>query len=1139
MFSTGVIAVLQYVSKRGKREAMRVSRLFLSVTLIATGTAVAQDVRQRAWELELKGDAASARELLQRNAANSGSDAAAQIAYAEFLDRHRDPLTRSVYEKALEAPGADRKGIAYRLTMLDLLAGDRTAASKHLEVYRSAGGPNVTLPASPSGPGVKMGSIMVPGPLRSFARMAALSPDLTPDDMLPALARNIVTNGYQATNSAEGLEQTEYLKLVVRYLSQARELEKLSGGPKQIRIETCESAQTADLLRVLGYRMRGGCGSEVVLETVNATRAFLTIDSGFPLAELEQSLRTNRPFVYDFRPTEVPVLYGPEYWLSARDKQQGEFIDTFISDPSLCRLYLGLSKLDPHTAEELRKAMPVQRLKANAHVLDFFGGMFEIRNGKAIVPGGERAHKAWADLAGANPDNGPAFLEKLITKDDGWLASYFDSLQRINGPVQDYLTQPERMKRFYAAVRGKVTSPGPARPVFRSNTDLMLLTTRLRLEADGKPHVPGNVEVWKTLFVNHPHGKYDGKLTKSAAGWKEADDVLEALFALCRKAVENEPLKIFMAVSDIERRRAKPFEPATVDRLAREYRQFGSQYSVLGESPAVSDKTALQYVETAAAVSKIRDPLLRADVAGTMQSLISIWQILNRQGSIAEAQADATLSAVIAPFGAIKNAREVFDAGRGGVKTLLAAANSPANLSVQDRMLDLMAGTTATESDTHGQVIQDMIRVFEAQRLISLQTIFDVADNLDKASQGQKLDTALLTKLGARIAEIQAPRASLSTVEKNSLAFGYWSERHIENERKFNVRAMVEKANNPEAIKDVRGLLAPLLRDTLVGFVYIHYAPPGAQILHTNPVFVRSHDFIGLQGANQTWRSTEVFGTGWPANAGGRLVGSLAGLPYALAEAEQNFLIPSREQALIWGDLVPTLIVSATVPRWWSVTPAQLHWVGGHMSYAESLIAEAAIDPKVRESVITVLERQGAPGRVRKIQSLLEAGDAKHAIDFVMPSELFILAASSLNSGKATGLLAADLKRMSAESKDLNYAAISRAFGTPKPTLTNSYVPELLNLRTFPTLMGYSSRMLAESWESNLLYYAALADELHMTPDQLNVFIPSWTQQTVENIFATHLEDWPALLRSLRMVGDDARNKVRKQMSASAQAGGE
>ena len=35
--------------------------------------------------------------------------------------------------------------------------------------------------------------------------------------------------------------------------------------------------------------------------------------------------------------------------------------------------------------------------------------------------------------------------------------------------------------------------------------------------------------------------------------------------------MENEPLKIFMAVSDLDRNRPKPLEPATVDRLARDY----------------------------------------------------------------------------------------------------------------------------------------------------------------------------------------------------------------------------------------------------------------------------------------------------------------------------------------------------------------------------------------------------------------------------------------------------------------------------------------------------------------------------------------------------------------------------------------
>src|ERR1043166_5601124 len=196
------------------------------------------------------------------------------------------------------------------------------------------------------------------------------------------------------------------------------------------------------------------------------------------------------------------------------------------------------------------------------------------------------------------------------------------------------------------------------------------------------------------------------------------------------------------------------------------------------------------------------------------------------------------------------------------------------------------------------------------------------------------------------------------------MGFGYWTDKHIEAERKLNLRSAVEKAAaDPEKLKDVRGLLAPLLRDTLLAFNYAHYAPPGAQVLYTNPVFVRSHDFLGMQGTSHTWRPTEMYGTGWPSNAGGRLVGSLSGLPYALAEAEQNFLVPTQTQALIWGDLVPQMILSAKIPRWWNVTPAQVHAVGLHVRYGREVMAEAALDPAMRTRVVESLWKYAAPAR--------------------------------------------------------------------------------------------------------------------------------------------------------------------------------
>jgi len=63
----------------------------------------------------------------------------------------------------------------------------------------------------------------IPGPLRSFLRMTAISQQVPPEEVLPLLARNIVVSGYQNG------KPTQYLILVNWYMDQARELEALAG----------------------------------------------------------------------------------------------------------------------------------------------------------------------------------------------------------------------------------------------------------------------------------------------------------------------------------------------------------------------------------------------------------------------------------------------------------------------------------------------------------------------------------------------------------------------------------------------------------------------------------------------------------------------------------------------------------------------------------------------------------------------------------------------------------------------------------------------------------------------------------------------------------------------------------------------
>ena len=127
--------------------------------------------------------------------------------------------------------------------------------------------------------------------------MAGISQKISAEEVLPLLARNVAVEGYQGRKDRTG-RPTEFLILLKRYVGQARELVTLAGPEGVIRVSDCE--QASPLLAILGYRLRARLRKERRARNRRAGTAFLTIDSGFPLAELEQTLQGGKPFVYPF-----------------------------------------------------------------------------------------------------------------------------------------------------------------------------------------------------------------------------------------------------------------------------------------------------------------------------------------------------------------------------------------------------------------------------------------------------------------------------------------------------------------------------------------------------------------------------------------------------------------------------------------------------------------------------------------------------------------------------------------------------------------------------------------------------------------------------------------------------------------------
>jgi hypothetical protein len=976
-------------------------------------------------------------------------------------------------------------------------------------------------------------TVIIPGPLRSFLRMAGVSQQISPADVLPLVARNAYSTGY-----LNGVP-TEYLRLLDRYLHQARELQMLAGSGGVIHIANCADAEP--LLSILGYRAKPACGQKgSTLNTADPERAFLTTDSGFPLTALEEALEKGETFTYAFPNSRVPVLFSENDWKSlSTSKIRGSqsLVDILLHEPAVDRLYWAMANTDAETRTALQRNPGLGRLLPYGPVLDFYGTQIYIRGGRVVVPGGNAAEAGWRDLVGASPRSPGDFVLRLVDTDNGWLALYFDALARVNAQQQAYLTASPRLRHLYESFREPEPKAYPARAVFRKAPALLMLFTRLQWGPDGEPRVPGNLDVWKQILAEKTEPKIAHEWGRRAHGWKRPEQLLEAMAALSRLDTDMGPLQIYLMLNEVDRRRApdKHLTPETTLLLASKFSQLSNWYLVFSEFPELDDASIARFVKIADSVDGISNHSLRGNSMGMFQANLGIWQILARQGEIRTADLNQSFQQAIAPFASVDSLAQLFDAGHASLKTVMLAAGGKTDFS-QGELIELLAGPPQDSADgqrMRQELAAKMHAVLEDQRLVSLDTLFSLGDGLNHMAAGAPAGSNMLP-LAGELREFELPRPIFTESEKTEWAPGVYANRHAELQVHVDITKVIKAPGSKGQLEAARGQLTPFLRDALVGLNYAYYEPPGAQLLHNNPLFVRSHDFSGetIMGVTQLWQAPELFNQGSPAGGGAYLVGSLAELPYVLASTEEDFIAPKNVQALIWKEVTADLLVSATLPRYWSVTRNELHAVSLYQRAGEELVTAAVADETLRGKVMDILAERVPPQRLGEVERGLRAGDTTASLLPLTPADTFHLAAEfrrkfpeqTASLAAAGGSSEGELDALNRQYPDeVNLQRLSTDFGTPHPVLAQNYRCELLNVQPFPAFGGNSSRLLGESWDSTNLYWARLADEKGYSPVMLNRLVPELTRHMVANIFATDIEDWPALNRAMRETGEEFR----------------
>lgn len=979
-------------------------------------------------------------------------------------------------------------------------------------------------------PAPQRDNVIIPGPLRSFLRMAGISQKASEADVLALLARNIYLRGYQQSTP------TEFLILIDRYVSQARELQVLAGASSTIRVAGCDDAGT--LVQILGYRLREGCGQKnFTLETANPERAFLTIDSGFPLVELEEALQKGIPFTYSYPASRVPVLFHESDWIGlsqSAKSRSGSLIDALLSDASVARLYWALAKIDDETTLALRNSPGLRKLLPFGSILDFYGSQVCIRSGRVIVPGGESAAADWKELVGASPESSGDFIAGLLAKDSGWLAAYYDTLSRVSRTQQMHLTEVPRLKQLYDVFRKGANGSNAVRGVFPRAPDLLVLFTRIQWESNGDPHVPGNLDVWKEILLQKSDSKTVRSWVKRARNWDRPEQLLETLTALSSIDSNNGPLQIYLTLSELDRVRqpGNHLSAETVRQLADRFSELNNWYLVFAEFPQLNEAGITSFMKSTDAIDKISNQTMRGNALGAFQATVGLWQILARQGEIPERELNTSWQKVIEPFTTVSSSTQLFDSTQKSLQELLLAAGAKADSS-QEELVELLAGPRQVTPDglrEHIALAARINSVLEDQRLVSLDTLFALSDGLKEMAQGKGKSDALLP-LAAELREFDLPRPIFTNSEKISWAPPNYTAHHAELQVRTDLTKVIKEQGSHVQLETARGQLTPFLRDTLVGLNYAYYEPPGAQMLHHNPLFVRSHDFLGvsIQSPDRLWSAPMLLGAGSPAGGGAYLVGSLVDLSYALATTEQDFISPENIQALIWKDLVPELLVSATLPRWWSVTPVELHAVTLYQKSGEELLMASAGNAQIRERIIGILSDRLTSQRLERVQqSLFRTEDVAAMIRRMTPAETSYLAAeygSRFPEEKGSwGPASQQLQELQQKFPvEVSWEHLSRDFGVPHPTLARTNACQLLNVKPFPFFGSYSSRLFGESWESSNLYWARLADEMGYSPVALNSLVPELSRRAISKIFATEPDDWPAILRAIQETGEEFR----------------
>ncbi len=750
---------------------------------------------------------------------------------------------------------------------------------------------------------------------------------------------------------------------------------------------------TERLVEFLGYKLKTN-GNKISLDAgekkQQARKQDILNALGLDPVGMEEAIEAGKDYKLEFESAPASILFGEVNWVrefASKGLPTGGFAAFLAQEPSIAKLYAGLSAAEPKAAELLATRIGLRKLSADnlPDLLFAYGSSLALNaQGQPVVPGGEAARDIWQSLTQASPSDPAQFYLQLLNRDDGKLFAFFSALGQLQPLRQRFFTRNvDRTAAYYNLFKdspemkigaGKRTREAPFLDFLRE----------VPIGADLTVAWPGSPEVWTVAKGNSSLDKTQRMMRKvdKAVAPAAEDEILLKLARLRYGAGGQKVSQVdnFLAVARIDAQRKTPLTETEALLLAQSFNDCGGIYPYFARFSELREQDFTRFFRFAARVKDLKD-LEANHLLAHFYAVTELLDLLRVQGRLTPQSAASLFSDLSEKLGGPGTASTWAISTASVLEATLKAASAPD--STDNFWIDALAGPPQLNHR------EDITKVLTAQKAPDLSKMLALVRHARQIATKPAEAAVAIEKLYAEM-----PRIELTKNQK----FRGELRQMIENYNAAEVpRLLLEtkkkaanKKPNPKDFEKLSGelleALAPPLALAALSLDYAYFLRPMDLSAMEDPLLVRKHEFVELNSNIKqfTWFPNPAFDI-HEQEGGGFGRGSLSGLGYIAGKI-------SRAGQASSGASAPVQVMQTAALRaapLWQLTTQDLRAFKLRTLAAREWVVEASRDDTLRQQLDTALTGLIAPNRRSRLNSALAAGEIQVAWELLSLSDLY------------------------------------------------------------------------------------------------------------------------------------------------------